>query len=606
MYLFSRLNSSWSNYSPTAHDSKVLASQEPELVSLVKKNLTTLSVPELQFFRKELKRSNIEHPICLLIDEKINQLALSTLGFTPTRQTIKTHGLKPSEKCYVQPYAISTEETIKALERLAGKLDEIELCSPTDELLAFVAEKFPNLTCLVIQEKLRWWFWTEWNHFTDHGLESIANLKNLKRLDLICYSSLPIISYSGFNKLLSQPQFAAHLEELNIESIVIGSQCLPIIATYQQLKKLHIGQNSIFNNNINALLESPTLKNTIIDFCFYNWNPVIINDDSLKLLQNFVSLQHLSLEQCTYRESGWKVSDSVLIEFLESKKKLNTLRLAGPSINDAIAEKLNQLTELNHLFLDDCSRVSSEKGWDLLLGNKERLNHLELQKLNMNRNNTFLFDKIPLTFLSLGYVDICFKDWMENLCSGKNLQRNLKTLHLSNFLYAHSEAYKPLALLKGLTSLRFDKCVWFNHEALESLTPLAETLETLAFGDVALDDKSIEIFAKFKKLKNLFLGQAKALTQEGIDKFQNNEFLKKNIVCLETMDFYFDDKQSQLFTKFENLKILILKNALNMSDNGEKALQKWAFANKVKVFFPGTTTFDFEDFDNGVKDATSG
>jgi hypothetical protein len=112
---------------------------------------------------------------------------------------------------------------------------------------------------------------------------------------------------------------------------------------------------------------------------------------------------------------------------------------------------------------------------------------------------------------------------------------------------------------------------------------------------------SVELFAHLKKIKNLFLSNCYPLTEKGMEALVNNEFLRKNIVCMGTNNVYFNDRQAFLFKTFEKIKILILSSAMKMSDEGEKGMYEWAFNKKVKVYFPGGGT-QFEYFENGVED----
>ena len=243
----------------------------------------------------------------------------------------------------------------------------------------------------------------------------------------------------------------------------------------------------------------------------------------MSLLQKFSNLQHLTLDENTpesvRKPSGWKASEPMLLQFLETQKKLLSLTLQDPTIDDAVAEKLNQMTGLTHLSLTDCSKIYTDKGWSQLLGNKPNLTHLEVG--NIVYKDLSLISLMPLKFLSLEAAG-----GLNALCQGKPLQDNLKTLQLSNITTIDSDGYKPLAQLKNLTALRLDKCVSFNNDALETIYPLSDSLETLELGDVPLDDQAIKMFSNFKKLQNLFLA-CRAWTKQGIDSILHDEFLKE-------------------------------------------------------------------------------
>ncbi len=560
-------------------------------------NLDTAHKGVLRTLSEALKKKNIQHPICQQLDEKIGKVRHFILEGSRKQQHCLPN-IKTGETSYIQPYGITPDETINALRPVSGKLESIEIGFPNDKLIAFISDNFPNLKSLVIKEKLNWWYWNTWEDFTDKGLESFAKLQHLKRFDLMNASLLYSVTRKAFEKLLSTPHFTANLEELNLEFLGVSDTCLPIIASYQQLKHLYISVNMI-GGDLTALLKSPSLQKSLSYFSFYNQS--FLDDNSFKQLQKFSSLQHFSIQGeypgYTDLSSRWKVSEPVFLQFLESQKKLISLTLQDPSINDAIADKLHQMSGLTHLSLADCSKVYTDD-WKRVLADKTNLTSLDIGKIASI--DLSLMSSLPLKFLSLEFKEYSLLFGYEEFCRSKSIQDTLTTLHLSGMQFMGSGGFQPLVQLTNLTALRLDKCPHFNNDALESILPLSDSLETLELGLVPLDDRSLKMFSQLKKLRNLYLATW-GWTQEGREALLQDEFLKKNIQCIETKNFPYNDEQAFQFMQFKNIQVLILDSAIKMSDEGETSLKDWAWKNKIRVFFPGTAGVFYGDFEHGVK-----
>ena len=154
---------------------------------------------------------------------------------------------------------------------------------------------------------------------------------------------------------------------------------------------------------------------------------------------------------------------------LRGPKKLKTLDLRGPIIKDPIAEKIGQMALLKTLRLDDCSEVTREKGWKLLLGGKIKLDHLDIANAKqLDADNMPYVSQLPLSFLSIdnGGWSVSSK-WMEALCTSPAMQKNLKTLRLTGLTDLKTGAYEYLQTLENLTSLKLNQSHWFKWGCFE-------------------------------------------------------------------------------------------------------------------------------------------
>lgn len=566
-----------------------------------KANLSKTPEPLLWNLNKLLHRIGVadNHPVRQEIDKRLSHQALPVFGLSHP-QPIKAHTpLVLSERTYVQPPTASIEDTQKALEALEGKLDAIELCLVNDDLMAFIAQKFPQLKTFKLVGSQAGWMWHD---FTDKGLESIAQLKGLESLTIDAWMQLIQISYEGFTKLISQPEFAAQLKELKIRTFFFVDEAMPALAKYKQLQSLYIGAAWIKEPALMTLLQSSTLKKSVTDFTFFNSQDVALSDNTLSKLKDFASLEHLALCEGAL-VTDWKVSDPVLIAFLEAQKKLKTLDLRGPVIKDPIAEKIGQMAQLEVLRLGDCSEVTRENGWKLLLGGKIKLAHLDIANAQqLDENNMPYVSQLPLSFLSIdnGGMWVSSK-WMEALCTSPAMQKNLKTLRLTGLTELKTGAYEYLQTLENLTSLKLNQSHWFNRDALDFLskTSLAKTLKTLELVETGFDDNCIPLLPKFKVLQNLLLGSCYALTKQGRWLLLNGPYGRQllKVFGVDGFDSTVDDWTA--LANFYNLTFAIISNSLQLSQDFSE-LYKIAKEHRFELLISWGFTGFIESFESVV------
>jgi hypothetical protein len=573
------LISSWFYGSKTS-ESPLPISEHP-LTKFIKErvNLELTPEPLLWTLKHNLRLVGVNEdcPVYQEIDKKLNHHALPALGY-PHKQLPKAITMAtPSERCYVQPPNISIVETKKVLEEHVGKLDAIELCLVDDDLMAFIAQQFPQLKSLQLVKRVGIGMW---DSFTDSGLESIAQLKELETLTLDVWYSMLLISYTGLTQLINQPHFVSQLQKFKISNPLLTDEALKALAKYKQLNTLYIQGAWIKEQGLMALCQSTTLKKSMIDFTFLNSTCGAITDNTLTQLKGFGSLEHFTAgERGVMGDYSWKISENTLLAFLEAQKKLKTLNLLGPMITDLIAEKIGQMNQLENLQLSDCSQLSSRDGWKLLLNNKENLTYLDIKNATLlGEDHIPLIGKLSLTFLSIDKSSCISSKCIQELCKSPSLQKQLKTLHLSRMKYLKAEGYTYLQTLQNLTSLRLDKCHWFNEDALKVLSEssLAKTLNTLELVGTGIDDKAVVLLAQFSQLKYLLLGDCYALTKIGCEELLDCSTLRENLIIFGTEHFDWTEKQLEKLAYFDALKVVILSNDESLSFDNSGPISKIA------------------------------
>lgn len=583
---------------------------EHPLTQLIKDKVNLSKTPEplLWHLHNLLHRVGVaeNHSVLQDIKERLSHQALPVLGLSHPQPAKQQARPAASNNTYVQAPTATIEETFKALEAWQGPLDGIELCLVDDNLMAFIVQKFPQLKTLRLEGFVSN---KKWENFTDQGLQSIAQLKALESLTIDAWDNLLMVSYKGFTQMLAQAQFASGIKDLKISTFFLVDEAMPALAKYTQLRDLYICAAWISEAALTKLLQSPALKKSVADFTFFNSQEGALSDTTLSLLKEFSALEHVALAEGVLVKS-WKISDPVLMAFLEAQKKLKTLDLRGPVIKDTLAEKIGQMAQLETLRLDDCSSVSSEKGWKSFLTEKSCLKHLDLGNAQqLDEANVALISQLPLSFLSIdnGGTWVSSK-WMMNLCTGAVMQQTLQTLRLTGLNALSTDSYEYLQNLQNLSSLRLNQSHWFNADALEFLskTSLAKTLKTLELIETGLDDRCIELFAKFEQLQHLLLGSCYAITKEGRHKLLNTPELQAKLNLLAVDGFELNVDEWKAVSQFDQLKYLIISNDNTLQIVNTSELYAIAKAKGFVISMSWGITDYIQDFEKEVERLSQG
>jgi hypothetical protein len=597
MYYFSRLlgyKSSIIHHSVDTDGQQLATVQQPasenSILNLFKRYIpqrdeffASANPNSLQWMKKVLLKSglNEDHSYITAIDLTLLKIQKSAGPLVYFRVPI-------TEPMYLAPFHLSSigetsaakfeqslwmnvEETKKLLANLNEPIEEIELHDVNDDLLAFIVEKFPKLTVLRIREGIGAAY-GPWMDFTDKGLLSMGNLLSLQKFELSAWDNLVSISPAGLKNLLSQPVFAKQLTELKLKTFHAVDENIAPVATYRQLKTLLIHSAFITHRGLTQVLQSPLLKSSLSHLHLYNSMGFdsSISDDVLEELENYPDLEHLLIAAAPWHAAGPSVQ-----KLLAAKSTLKTLVLNGITISDDIAKEIGKMNELEHLELFNCADVTAEDGLPQLLKSKDKLRHLNLQRISHLRNEQFpligelnALESLSLSSPILGYVS---GDGLKLLCECENMQKNLHTLQLKEFSDIKSDGFIYLSELNELFNLRVDGCPWFNDFSLESLgkSPVKETLQKMELNKTTISDEAIFTLMKFENLRNLTLASCYSLTERGKRLFFSDPFLQTQLIGLCMDNFDLSDELVKDLDNFEVLKVLVMSNN-TLSDEGRQ------------------------------------
>lgn len=579
---------------------------EHSLTSFIKKHIKIDQAPKtlLKDLQNRLKKIDPVGSSKMIqeIDLHLNsakRLALETKYYKQKSNIVGPQ--RNQERSYVQHLTASIEETKNSLKPLAGQLDSIQLCLVDDDLMAFVAQEFPDLKSLRLVSGI---YDDVWDSFTDKGLDSIAQLKKLNTLIIDAWNSLATISDEGLTKLLSQSQFLVNITDLEINTFFIVDSILAVVGKYQKLRRLSIEGSVLTDQGLSSLLKSPSLKTMIADFSFYNTNSSPITDANITFLKDFKALERLNLGA----GMDLKISTPVFLNFLDAHKNLKSLDIKGLTIDGIIAEKLGLLTDLESLHLYDCSKIPREKCWDLFFKNKSKLFDLNLlNNPTLDEENIVYVVNSPLTSLSLNMGKEWWADpsFLGTICGNDTLRRTLKKLHLTHLNNFKPDVYQYFKGMVSLNHLRIDASPWFNHDSLKYLSqaPISQTIETLELIDTSIDDSSIPLFTQFSKIKNILLGNCHAITKDGYAQILNLQIFKDQIevITFEYCDWTFGQLWLFILT-FKALKILVVSNGADLQDSEWDVLFEAAQAKKIAVIACAGITGYREIFEGAIKE----
>jgi hypothetical protein len=308
----------------------------PRHLLQIKSRLINSNVPEEHPTLKKIDEALLRHP-------RLNFNVKSALNPTPVAAQ---EGVLPEVKdipiinhkfCEKLPLDLIK----KLIQERGSDLQELDLYHADDELLALIVKYCPHLTALRLRELLPF----IWDNFTDAGVESLANLKDLKVLELNCWSAI-YVTEKGFETLLAAPSIQAGINEITIYHPYLSAVALALISQFKNLKSLEFEAGWLTTKDLEKLFQSTTLKNTLekINFTTNNSDNLWISDGILTSLSAYKTIKELSLGR------DWKVQEQNFLRFLESQKNLSHLSLRGIEINSAAAEKIGNMPSLHYTF----------------------------------------------------------------------------------------------------------------------------------------------------------------------------------------------------------------------------------------------------------------
>lgn len=456
----------------------------------------------------------------------------------------------PGVRAFVQSAWQTSEETMQELEAWTGKLDAIDLMIFDNDLMALIAEKFPNLTTLRLKARMDGGSVIQ-DNFDDKGLESIAQLLKLTTLEWEIWVA-GYISNKGFAKLFAHQHLKDQLTTLTISSFRVDTAVLAEVAQYKQLTSLSL--HCCGPKGFEAMLQSHLLQKTLLKLQINsseNWD-TILSEQLLHELANYPNMQELSFSSAPM---GTNLS-LAMQTMLEALKNLKSFSFSGVPFDDAMCEKISALTKLEALALGNCLQIS-ETGYLPLFQEKSQLHSLSLVnavRLGWKEENLkAIGELVALKHLALDGFSTS-EYGLQPLCT-ENIRANLQTLLLDNLRSTLIEQYACLRQLRVLETLGISNCSLFNDDDLiPILEGLRNSLVQLQLNKVPIADRSIFALTQLPHLKHLLLGSCYAVSAACYQALIKSPSLQPRLLTLALDWFPYTNEEIKNFTSFSALR----------------------------------------------------
>jgi len=480
------------------------------------------------------------------------------------------------------------EETIRALKETEVHLNEIYLCTPTNELLAVILERFPDLESLSLNSDPAPF---SWDKFDFLGLPYICNLKKLKRLD---FKSLTSCWTDSLEELFKMPHLKENLESLYYMTAgVFYEGEARALADYKQLKSLAIqGQTwsekeKFSTEGVIKLLKSPTLQASLTSLCLQYTD---VNDyttgeefiDALCELQSLTSLiftpfLKIGSEIGQFDCSPSKISCLSVKRFLDATPNLKELFLSSIAVDFSVMEKLSEMPYLESLHLFDCTEVTA-RGFEVFCEGKAPLKKLTLVKPD-NMSKVSLLKKFEqLEELSLFGLGVS-SEFIE-FCQSVQAQQNLRLLTLIECPF-DTDAFISIGQLEALEVLRIDDCINFNDDSLASAP---KSLKKILLDGVSIAGDTSCVLGEMSSLKSVLIGRCPALTKRSIKQILANPHLQESLETFALDLSPLPLKDVPMLSNFVALKAMVY-NCDNLGREKVKEFYKIAKEKNWEVVF---------------------
>lgn len=503
-------------------------------------------------------------------------------------------------RVFVQPAWQSPEETRQVLEAWTGKLDAIDLMIFDNDLMALIAEKFPNLTTLRLKARMDGGS-DFLEHFDDSGLESIGRLLKLTTLDWEIWGSA-FISSEGFAKLFAHQHLKDQLTTLTISSFRVGAEVLAEIGQYKELTSLSL--HCCGPKGFETMLQSPLLQKTLLKLEIHSsegWDSIL----SEQLLHELAAYQNL--QELSFSSAPTTINLSLAMQrMLEGLENLERFSFSGVPFDDAMCVKMSALSNLTTLALGDCSPIT-KTGYPPLFHNKQKLQSLSLAKaihLGSKAENLKAIGELEalksLALEGLPYLE----GGLQPLCT-ESIRANLQVLLLDNLPETSTVQFACLRQLCALKTLGLSRCPQFNDDALTTiLEGLRNSLVQLQLDRVSIADGSVYAFTRLPNLKHLLLGSCWAFSASSYQSIIRSPNLQAKLqtLCLDHFPYTIDEAKG--FTSFSALRGLILSNDDNLSLDDGNYLWKQAKKYTWQIMLAWGETGYAEAFKQAIADET--
>lgn len=476
-------------------------------------------------------------------------------------------------KNYIFIQSQDPKKTIKALELAKRPIYEMNLCSLSNELLAFIAANFKELKTLRLKPSCSVYYNQQNPHakdFTQSGLLEICKFLELKCLEIDAFFCKDIMD-NGIEEILQNTYFKEHLKIFIYRNRFLNyKECISLME-YKKLVHLVIPgrvcgkDNAMANEYLIALLASTSLQSSLKSLSLEYMQPLNINlSRSLtEVVSNYKNLEEFFLcPTATFAEElsqlkcleYYKFSADHIQKLLLSQKNLKKLMLGCVAIDDSICFAVQFLNNLQELHLRDCSAVTMQ-GFQSVFKNAHALTKLSLGRVAIDKLPSFE-NNCNLTEISLTQIRGSI-DW-NSVFSAKNFKKKLKSLAIIDSNLS-SEDFMFLGKLQALESLKIDRCPWFNDDALKSMILFSKNsnIENLILSHLSITKKSLKYLEKMHRLKCLALAGCYSWTKKGFASLFESKILQKNLHLFVT-DYKYLNVSS--LPKLSSLKAVCYQN----------------------------------------------
>lgn len=465
----------------------------------------------------------------------LHQLILGTQSKRRCDETIQPFSSVSKTEVQISQNRMAPEEFISYIRAYGEQYISIEITEASDDLFEAIAQNCPNLSTLIFNESAA----SPSFDLSDEGLFKLSQLANITHFEFNCFSLINV-SVQGMEALLQNKKFASNLVCLKLQFPSFNDSCYRLVTELcLKLETLSI-QCDLLSHKI--LYAYPIPKSVKSFTLSVKSHPEILITDV------FLCLLPLELKKLSIEGSFKEVSESGFKNAMKKLPNLDDLTIASTIIHPYV---LSILQPLKRLRLGDCSLLKTDQFAEFF--------KFQVDLTDLTMENAPDFDSrfaFPETLTRL-YLHA------PKLSTLAAIPSSLQELTIDGMDIVSFDLGFYISRLKSLHTLQVFNCSWFNRDSLEIvMNAIGDNISKIALIGTTVDDVSLIMLAHFSRLTSVALGNLKATTKEGIQRFLADDRVAARTRYLYFFDLLVTNEMSSSFTKFENLKVLYIGNSL--------------------------------------------
>ncbi len=426
------------------------------------------------------------------------------------------------------------QDFIACVQTYGASLTSIEVTEGSDELFENIAAYCPSLSTFIFNESAT----TPSFDLTDEGLVYLTRLPNLAIFEFKAFN-LFNVSEKGIEGLLSSSQLSSNLVRLTMHNASFNDACYISLAKYSKLQALSIHTNT---------LHYKTLSSYPIPSSITSYTLSIGELPRDLVTDEFLNSLPINLTTLSINGSFRNVSAAGFTNAMKRLAKLEHLSLSSTPVEGFMLNAVKQ--HLKSIHLGDCSQLKAS--------NFAEFFNTQPELVDLSIGNAIQLSRIPFPE-SLQKLYLHAPKW-DDLSL---IPTTLKELTLEGIEAVYLDFESFLSRCTQLDALNILNCPWFNRESLEAaLRTLGDNLTKIALIGTSVDDIGIVELADFSRLTTVALGNLKAVTKMGIQRFLREDRVAARTRNLYFCDLFISNDMASLFTSFENLRVLFIGNSL--------------------------------------------